>query len=99
MPRPPAFVLWLATLCSGVALGLALGHRGPSLLAQSASVATTQATGVTKTGEEKDLYDDLAKSYERFQAIDRAFESVARVVSPAVVHITARKTGPREDAT
>src|SRR4051794_27268603 len=36
MPRPPAFLLWLATLASGVALGLALGTHGPTLSAQSA---------------------------------------------------------------
>ncbi len=91
MPRPPAFVLWLATLASGVALGLSLGSRTTPLVAQ-----TKPAESATR-GTDDAIYRDLAKTYERFQGVDQVFEAVALVVSPSVVHITARKAGPRDD--
>ncbi len=100
MPRPPAFVLWLATLASGVALGLALGSRNTPLVAQTNTGpvigSNTQAASAGRKGlDEEALYLELAKSYERFQPVDRTFETVARAVSPSVVHITARKVGER----
>ena len=98
MPRPPAFVLWLTTLASGVALGIALGRGGTPLGAQTAPAPAGPAgAALVKTGDEDALYRDLARSYERYQGVDRTLEAVARVVSPSVVHITARKVGPRED--
>jgi serine protease Do len=95
MTRPPAFVLWLATLGSGVALGLAIGARGTALVAQVHS--TTTAISPTTPSADDAAYQDLAKLYEPFRAVDRVFETVARVVTPSVVHITARKSGPRDD--
>jgi serine protease Do len=97
MPRPPAFVLWLATLAAGMALGLSLGRLGTPLVAQTAPVAAASDTELARKGDEDALYRDLARGYEKFQGIDRTFEAVARVVSPSVVHITARKVGPRDD--
>ena len=98
MPRPPAFVLWLATLASGVALGLALGSRATPLVAQTHPKPDASAHGqpAGRKGLDEDaIYRDLASTYERFQHVDRTFEAVAKAVSPSVVHITARKVGDR----
>ena len=98
MPRPPAFLLWIATLASGVALGLALGGRNTPLAAQTAPKPDARTAAIEKRGlDEEAQYRDLARSYEKFQAIDHTFETVARVVAPSVVHITAKKVGERED--
>ena len=37
------------------------------------------------------IYDTLARQYEQFRQVDRTFELVAKAVSPAVVHIVAKK--------
>ena len=94
MPRPGSSVLWLATLASGMAIGLGVGRIGPRL---SAQIAPPRGEFRDVSGTEEDAYRELARGYDRFQAVDRTFEMVAKVVSPAVVHITARKEGPRED--
>ena len=57
MPRPPAFVLWLATLAAGVALGLSLGRGGTPLVAQTATAPAPSAAVVPlKTADEDALY-------------------------------------------
>ncbi|HEX8200429.1 MAG TPA: trypsin-like peptidase domain-containing protein, partial [Isosphaeraceae bacterium] len=52
----------------------------------------------TSTGaSEEAAYQELARQYEQFRQIDRTFELVAKAVSPAVVHIVARKPSPGEE--
>ncbi len=99
MPRPPASVLWLATFASGIALGLAISPRGLILSARSSPNASANPSepAISKGGDQDALYKELAQSYEHFRPVDRAFELVSRVVSPAVVHIMARKVGTRDD--
>lgn len=100
MPRPPTFVLWLATLASGFALGFALSNRGATLSAQSSATPVSAPSGVAQTikGSSEDaIYREIGTAYDRFQGVDRIFELVSRAVSPAVVHITARKIGQRDD--
>jgi serine protease Do len=43
------------------------------------------------------IYNLLAKQYEQFQQVNRTFELVAKVVSPAVVHIVAEKSTRVDD--
>src|SRR5438034_7123206 len=94
MRRPQALVLWLSTLALGVALGFVLGTRERPLTAQTRA---PQSDAIQARGSDEAVYQDLAIAYDRFQGVDRLFETVARVVSPSVVHITARKFGPREN--
>ena len=99
MPRPPSAVLWLATLASGVALGLALGQRLPAVNARPgpASDRPASTAPVAKVNDEDAQARELAETYDKIQALDRAFQAVARSVAPSVVHIVARKRGPRDD--
>ena len=43
------------------------------------------------------IYDALARQYEQFRQVDRTFELVAKAVSPAVVHIVAKKVTRGDD--
>jgi serine protease Do len=61
----------------------------PGLAAQSPPASTADTT--------TSVYEQLARQYAQFQGVDRTFELVARAVSPAVVHIVARKKGVRDD--
>src|SRR5262249_11130163 len=93
-----AALLWFATLATGVVLGNALSQRGPIVKAQqSPPPGSTVAAPAVKPSDETAIRRELAESYERFRAIDRTFVLVSRVVAPSVVHIVAKKTGPREN--
>jgi serine protease Do len=109
---PSPWIVGLA-LSLGVALGLAAGRWGAVASAQQgpapaptrapsadAPTTTTSALGRAAAPEavaEEKAYRDLARQYEAFQGVDRAFALVAKVVSPAVVHIVSRKGGQRDD--
>ncbi len=93
---PQRWLGLLACLGVGVNIGLASGlflSRAGALPhpAQAAAPAPSAPAGT-----EEAAYDQLARQYEAFRQVDRTFEQVARVVSPAVVHIVARKRGEDE---
>ena len=103
MARTRTPLVLLATLTFGVFLGVAFDRGGPFVAAQatrpplpgpaaSAGAASPGTTAQVRS-EEAD-YQRLARQYEQFQHINRTFELVAKTVSPAVVHIVARKIGP-----
>jgi serine protease Do len=97
MPRRLNLPLALVALVVGVGLGWGLDRLLPGrpLAAQSAPTPGPAPAATASA----DPYDQLARQYEQFQAIDRTFALVARVVSPTVVHVVSRKNGVREDGT
>ena len=97
----------LATLTFGVFLGVAFDRGGPFVAAQvtrpplpgaAASPARRRPARRPRSGSEEADYQRLARQYEQFQHINRTFELVAKTVSPAVVHIIARKSGRNEES-
>ena len=56
--------------------------------------AQPSASARQKQGNDA-IYDALAQQYEQFRQVDRTFELVAKAVSPAVVHIVAKKVTPK----
>ena len=98
MSRRPSPLLLYATLVTGIALGLAWGRVAPTLEARATGAPRGDRVEAAPGGHGQDAIDrELARNYERFQAIDSAFATVARAVAPAVVHIVARKTGRRDN--
>jgi serine protease Do len=100
MSHRPSPLLLYATLVTGVALGLGLGRVAPSLEARATGAPRGDRPASPEPsarGGEDATYQELARNYERFQPINKTFELVARAVSPAVVHIVARKTGKRDN--
>jgi serine protease Do len=97
MTRSPRRLLGhAATLAAGLALGLSFGRTLPPLAAQ-AGASGPAATPAPPPGSDEATYAMLARQYDQFRQVDRTFEMVSRVVSPAVVHIVARKSGEGED--
>lgn len=107
MSRATSPLLLYAMLATGIALGLGLDRVGPRLSAQSTALplaaepppATVGPVGPPPENEpaEDAVYRKLATQYEQFEHVNRTFELVSKVVSPAVVHIVARKTGRRDN--
>jgi serine protease Do len=102
MTRGSHPLLWLSTLLLGLIAGLLLGRSGPVLTAQQAPVVAAVAiegatTPATKAVGESAIYGELERQYVQFEHVNRTFELVARAVAPAVVHIVAKKTGPRTE--
>jgi serine protease Do len=104
MSRSSSSLLVALTLVTGILLGVLLERGTPFLSAQAtappnassvpaARSATTPAAPSARATNEDALYEQLARQYAQFEHINRTFEMVARVVSPAVVHIVAQKTG------
>src|SRR5215212_7829088 len=98
--------LMLLTLAVGVVLGMVIDRTGAPVLAQAARNPRVKAAAPLPTprppagtaGSEEAAYQELARQYEQFRQIDRTFELVAKAVSPAVVHIVARKMGQGEES-
>jgi len=94
-------IVSLASLSTGIVLGVILGRGGPTVSAQGAGTQLgsppPKATARQKQAEDA-IYDVLAKQYEQFQQVNRTFELVAKAVSPAVVHIVAQKSTRPEDS-
>src|SRR5262245_50919792 len=97
MTRGPSALAMIGVLGLGIGLGLALG-RAPMILSARPGAPgdgdnreDVPATG--RAASESALDDDQERQYARFESIDRTFTLVARAVSPAVVHIVARKPG------
>ena len=107
MARSSSTLLLLLTLVTGMLVGVVLERGGKPLSAQSAPVpAQTPPVAVLPSpktllrgASEGSLYQELAKQYATFEHVNRTFEMVARVVSPAVVHIVAQKTGRLDEST
>jgi len=108
LTRSSAVIISLTSLSAGIVLGMALGRGGPAVSAQVAGSArsergaagTSRAPGGTPSQQKQAddaTYEILSKQYEQFQHVNRTFELVAKAVSPAVVHIVARKTTRPED--
>ncbi|HKI19396.1 MAG TPA: trypsin-like peptidase domain-containing protein, partial [Isosphaeraceae bacterium] len=108
LTRSSAVIISLTSLSAGVVLGMVLGRGGPAVSAQVAGSArsergaagTSRAPGGTPSQQKQAddaTYEILSKQYEQFQHVNRTFELVAKAVSPAVVHIVARKTTRPED--
>lgn len=107
MTRRSTPLVLLLTLVCGILAGLLLGRGGPTLSAQGgaggpAAVAHSVAVRPAETlrgASENALYEQLARQYLQFEQVNRTFELVARVVSPAVVHIVAEKVGRTDEST
>jgi serine protease Do len=101
MSRTSSPVVLFGVLLSGILVGIAVERGERFVAAQATGVpraasAPAQAPPAAALPEhrpvgEPAIYDELARQYEQFRTIDRTFERVAQAVSPAVVHIVARK--------
>ncbi len=81
-------------LLTGLAGGLLIG-QDPHLVGQVTSFPTPGQAGTSDSpAAGLDPYNELARDYERYAAIDHIYARVAAVVSPSVVHIEARKKVP-----
>ncbi len=106
MARSSSVLLLLLTLVSGMLVGVLVERGGRKMSAQSpptatqaAPVAEVPSPGTLLRGaSEESLYQELAKQYATFEHVNRTFEMVARVVSPAVVHIVAQKKGRLDES-
>ncbi|WP_406699776.1 trypsin-like peptidase domain-containing protein [Singulisphaera sp. Ch08] len=108
MSRPSSPYVLLATLASGIILGVTFGRGGAFVSAQATGNARPEsASGSSlasarpvnaKAKNEAELYEKLARQYELFAHVNRTFELVAEAVSPAVVHIVAQKSSRGDDA-
>src|SRR5262249_33867998 len=91
-------------LILGIVVGIAV-ERGERLVfaqggtPRAASAASPSAPPAAipagRPVGESAIYEELSRQYEQFRAADRIFERVAEAVSPAVVHVVARKAGSR----
>jgi serine protease Do len=108
LSRSSAVIVSLTSLFTGIALGAFLARGGPRVLAQVSGRAqseqgTPEAAGAEPGADSRQkqgndaMYDALARQYEQFRQVDRTFALVAKAVSPAVVHIVAKKVTRGED--
>jgi serine protease Do len=101
--RSSSVILAIGTLAVGVVLGLALGRGGPVVSAQVGGAVREHEPSATPPQladvrrRDDDVYDQLAREYERFEHVNRMFELVSRAVAPTVVHIVAQKSTRHED--
>jgi serine protease Do len=106
MSRSSSTILIVFSLSVGLVAGFAIGRGGPVALAQigrapaARAADTDPSPAVASRVREQDAstYDQLAKEYERFAAVDRMFEMVAKAVAPTVVHIVAQKSTRHEES-
>lgn len=89
------------TLVSGALVGVLIDRGSPSLRAQANGPrpTPTAAPAPARAATQDADYEQLAKQYSHFEQINRTFELASRVVSPAVVHIVAEKTGRIDEST
>jgi serine protease Do len=106
MGRASTLLAVAGALGLGLGLGLALGRAPLVVSAQDHRDGAPPATpgrheveARTRAVGEDAVYEELSRQYARFEVVDRTFELVARAVSPAVVHIVARKRGQRARST
>ncbi|MGO9599713.1 MAG: trypsin-like peptidase domain-containing protein [Isosphaeraceae bacterium] len=88
-------------LSFGLALGFSLGQGGRVVSAQVGAVRgageKARETVAEVRRHDGEIYDQLAREYERFEHVNRMFELVSKAVSPTVVHIVAQKTTRHEE--
>ena len=108
MARSSSPLLLALTLVTGALIGVLLDRGSPYISAQSPRngqtsspiAAASPSPAASARGASEDvLYAQLAKQYTQFEPVNRTFAMVARVVSPAVVHIVAQKTGRIDEST
>jgi serine protease Do len=99
MGRATSALAMVGMLGLGIGLGLSLGRAPVVVSAQqrTAPAPAEDAPPRSRSIGEDAIYDELARQYARFEAVDRTFELVARAVSPAVVHIVAKKRGRSDE--
>ena len=106
MRRAQSSLVLGAMLALGVIIGMTLDHLGQRVEAQPGPPQAVASPGETlvdqslpnmRVGTETELYDRLARQYDRFAEVDRTFTLVSQAVAPSVVHITADKPGPVAD--
>jgi serine protease Do len=105
MARASSPLVLVATLIVGIGLGLAASRVGPTSTVQATALPgasdsandKTAATPKPRGATDEAIYNQLARQYENFEHVNRTFELVAKAVSPAVVHIVARKPGHHGD--
>jgi len=104
MSRSTSPLVLTLTLVTGALIGVLLGRSGPTISAQAsgpvqpghANAEVAPPAGARATGDDPE-YAQLSRQYAQFEHVNRTFEMVARVVSPAVVHIVAEKTGRTDE--
>src|SRR5208337_1937364 len=90
-----------SALLVGLAAGFSLGRGGRVVSAQVAAEMgageKARETVAEVRRHDGEIYDQLAREYERFEHVNRMFELVSKAVSPTVVHIVAQKTTRHEE--
>ena len=81
----------ISAQATGAAQASERGEPQPS--PEGSAAVTPRPAPPPRAATEDADYDQLARQYAQFEHVNRTFELVARVVSPAVVHIVAEKTG------
>jgi serine protease Do len=101
MSRASSSLVLLTTLSVGVSIGLLVGRIAPGArlgadpVPQDGRQTVAADAPRPKPSTDEAIYEALERQYEQFQHVNRTFELVAKVVSPAVVHIVAKKPGRR----
>jgi serine protease Do len=90
-----------SALLVGLVAGFSLG-RGGRVVSAQVGVGTGAGEKARETVAEVrrhdgEIYDQLAREYERFEHVNRMFELVSKAVSPTVVHIVTQKTTRHEE--
>src|SRR5262249_51200439 len=93
-----------AALAVGLVAGFAIGRGGGVVSAQvggrvdenAGAAEAARSAQVRKS--DGDVYNQLAREYDKFAQVDRMFELVAKAVSPTVVHIATEKGTRHEES-
>ena len=106
LSRSSSVILVVTSLAVGLVLGFSLGRGGPVVSAQVGGAVRGHAGPATPADpalraaevgqQDSQIYDQLAKEYERFEHVNRIFQLVSKAVSPTVVHIVAQKSSRHE---
>ena len=108
MTRSSAAWLVVASLVSGILIGMALSAGSGPVAAQTTpagkaatvakSAVVEKKNDINRGASDDDIYRQLERQYSQFDQINRTFELVAKAVSPSVVHIVARKSGRNDES-
>jgi len=105
MARSPSPLLLAFTLVTGALIGVLLDRGTPYLSAQAprnpvvVPNVSQNPPAISRGVGDDVLYAQLSQQYVQFEPVNRTFSMVARVVSPAIVHIVAQKTGKIDEST
>ncbi|AMV39502.1 trypsin-like peptidase domain-containing protein [Planctomyces sp. SH-PL62] len=100
--RSASIILAAGSMAAGLGVGFHLGRGGGTISAQAASApdgpAKPDVRKISRVeANDVQVYDELAREYDRFKHVDRMFELVSRAVRPTVVHIITQKTTRHEE--